>query len=124
MGGGVMIDYEKMDDRELTKIIAEMIGWTYIIDRLGEYIGYKPGEPFGSQQYPLLDYLTSLDAAAEVEAEIARRGLVNQYVYKMLDQVVGKPPGDIGIAENVFWNLLHAKPKLRMIAAARVLEGK
>lgn len=117
-------------------------GWALSIDG-GDTYTYRGGErhPHGARPAmlivdapdddprPIPDYTGSLDACAEAEAEIARRGLGDAYA-RALCYIVGIP-----IAEHENWYdpsvdvehdlflLITAPPEARVRAMLRALEG-
>lgn len=78
----------ELTDDEIRIKIAEWVGWHNIQWLSGDRVGTPPA-PSGGMWIPLPDYLTDLNAVAQVEAEIERRGLNELYAEQVKRLVSG-----------------------------------
>lgn len=149
---------ESLQGRELDAAVAELMGWVWLAVEGGQAIivppDYKSGR-YGTwlfnlalcdsktprysewtcaSNYTLPRYSQSLDLFREVENEIERRGLTEQYV-EALSEIVA--PDCIGIYSSAIeidthhgmdghkfvWLLVHASPEQKARAALKAVSG-
>ena len=111
---------QSLPDLDLESKIAKLLGWTklQIVHRDNGDAGRLRGVPpdgYGEQLFSVPSYSHSRDAAAEIEREIGRRGLRNEYV-TTLRQTIQTPFS--------LWGLVTATPRQRLEAAFFTLGGQ
>ncbi len=105
-------DYGKLSDRELDAKCAEYaVPGSKAWNINGEW-HLRRCSPWR----PVPPYSTDLNAARELEEEIKRRGLENQYSDAIFDVVAGKTGASA-------WHYLHASARDRAIAFCMCMEA-
>jgi hypothetical protein len=113
---------QSMPDKDLEAKIAQQLGWTKLqivrsgdIHRDSNGVGQLRGVPpdgYGGILFSVPSYCRSRDAAAEIEQEIANRGLHHEYV-TTLRKIIQ--------TQFLLWGLITATPRQRLEAAFFVL---
>lgn len=113
------MDHSKMSDRELDLQIATLMGWQFIPSL------WPDVDVFCGAGGYYISPSSHLNSAAEVESEIARRGLTADYIKTLISEggeVIQMRDGELFVALDTVAAMVTAPPRLRMEAAARVLE--
>ena len=111
---------QSLSDLDLEAKIAQLLGWTKLQivhgdnGDAGQLRGVPP-DGYGGHLFGVPSYSRSRDAAAEIEREIGRRGLRNEYV-TTLRQTIQTP--------FLLWGLITASPRQRVEAAFFALGGQ
>ncbi len=116
---------QSLPDQDLEAKIAQQLGWTKLqivlsnnIHSDGNGMGQLQGVPpdgYGGILFSVPSYCRSRDAAAEIEREIANRGLHHEYV-TTLRKIIQ--------TQFMLWGLITATPRQRLEAAYFVLTGQ
>jgi hypothetical protein len=115
---------QSLPDQDLEAKIAHQLGWTKlrIVRRVNIHgdngVGQLQGVPpdgHGEILFTVPFYCRSRDAAADIEREIANRGLQHEYI-TTLRKIVQTP--------FMLWGLVTAAPRQRLEAAYFVLTGQ
>jgi hypothetical protein len=111
---------QSLADLDLEAKIAQLLGWTELQIVHTDHHGSSqlrgiPPDGYGGVLFSVPSYSSSRDAAAEIEREIAYRGLHQEYV-ATLRQTIQTP--------FMLWGLVTATPRQRLEAAFFALGGQ
>jgi len=111
---------QSLPDLDLEAKIARLLGWTKLQIVEGDHNGAGqlrgvPPDGYGEHLFSVPAYSRSLDAAAEIEREIGRRGLRNEYVTTLRQTIQ---------TSFSLWGLVTATPRQRLEAAYFTLGGE
>ncbi len=111
---------QSLPDLDLEAKIARLLGWTKLQIVQGDHNGAGqlrgvPPDGYGGHLFSVPAYSRSRDAAAEIEQEIGRRGLRNEYVTTLRQTIQ---------TSFSLWGLVTATPRQRLEAAFFTLGGQ